>query len=755
MKLTTSLRTKIMLVISVAIILVLTAMMLIIVNIVESQQEKLVFNNMKALSQNHADSFDKKMNSYYNISATLADVLEKNTTQNRQEVMDMMRNILEKNRDLLDCYIVYEPNKFDGKDADFVNTPGHDGTGRFIPNYNRYSGSIRVDAGVDMDISDYYLLPKKTKQFAILEPYLYEGILLSTFAAPIIKNGEFIGTAGVDLGLNDMNGMIDTVNILETGYAFLVSNTGIYVTSRNKDNIGKKKFTEVLATSENKKDIEQMSLLVKEGMEGSIKIFDEHLQKNVYIFFAPVKTSKWSMAIVAPEDEIYASVTSLKNTLLLIGFVTLIIMTLIAYFVAQQISKPILALTNAADKVARGDMNVNVEIKSSDEVGRLGSIFNNMVTNIKSALQEAKEKNEAAVNAARTAEKLQMQAQANEQYLNRSVDHLLMEMEKFAEGYLNVQVKPEKTDDAIGRLMTGFNRVVKNVSQIVSNVSEGAAATASSASEISASTEQMAAGAQDQSRQTFEVSASIEQLTKTITESARNVSIAAENAKRGSDNALAGAKRVEATKKGMEKIVEATRQTGKKIAVLAEKSDQIGEIAQVIDDIADQTNLLALNAAIEAARAGEQGRGFAVVADEVRKLAERTTKATKEIAETIKSIQNEAREADLSMAGAEDAVNEGMKLTEEVAESLKQILAVNQRISDVVSQAAAGSEEQSSAAEQISRSVEAISSVTQESAAGVQQIAKASEDLNRLTLNLQNLVSRFKLEGKRQELYAG
>ena len=317
-------------------------------------------------------------------------------------------------------------------------------------------------------------------------------------------------------------------------------------------------------------------------------------------------------------------------------------------------------------------------------------------------------------------------------------------LEVMSTGDLTVRVTGDyKGDHQI--LKNSINELGESLTNVISDVRSAVEATASASTQISSSTEEMAAGAQEQSSQTSEISSAVEEMTRTIIHTTQNATSAAENAKLASQQTNVGVEQVTMAKQGMQQIIAASNKTGVIINSLAQKSDQIGEIAQVIDDIANQTNLLALNAAIEAARAGEQGRGFAVVADEVRKLAERTTKATKEIAETIKSIQKEAKDADASMGEAATAVENGLKLNENVEDALVKINGSTNIVASEIEQVAAASEEQSSSAEQISKSIEAISSVVHESASGTQQIAKAAEDLNRLTENLQNMISRFKV----------
>ncbi len=340
------------------------------------------------------------------------------------------------------------------------------------------------------------------------------------------------------------------------------------------------------------------------------------------------------------------------------------------------------------------------------------------------------------------------EAKEKEKYLETNTEILLENMERFAKGDLTVKLENKDENDLIGKLFKGFNLTVQNLRTMTNQIKDAIEATASASTQISSSAEQMAAGAQEQSSQTAEVASAMEEMTSTIVETNKNTNLAAEAVSDSGTLAQEGGKAVEDTIHGMENIAEVVVSAASTVKKLGEDSEKIGEIINVINEIADQTNLLALNAAIEAARAGEQGRGFAVVADEVRKLAERTTGATKEIAEMITKLQEGTTETVISIEKGVHEVERGKEIAERSGKSMNEIVISSTRAMDLVTQVATASEEQSATSEEVSKNIEGINLVAQETAIGVEQIAIASEDLNRLTENLQGLIEQFNLDGE-------
>jgi methyl-accepting chemotaxis protein len=226
---------------------------------------------------------------------------------------------------------------------------------------------------------------------------------------------------------------------------------------------------------------------------------------------------------------------------------------------------------------------------------------------------------------------------------------------------------------------------------------------------------------------------------------AKNCQLAAEGAQRASQTARDGAAVVERTVTVMGQIAEKVQESAKTVESLGVRSDQIGAIIGTIEDIADQTNLLALNAAIEAARAGEQGRGFAVVADEVRALAERTTRATKEIGEMIKAIQNETKGAVIAMEQGVEQVEAGTVEAAKSGDALRNILDQVNDVAMQVNQIATAAEEQTATTSEISGNMQRITEVVQQTSQGAQESATAAAQLNGNAEELQRLVRQFKL----------
>lgn len=422
---------------------------------------------------------------------------------------------------------------------------------------------------------------------------------------------------------------------------------------------------------------------------------------------------------------------------------------LLAVFFGRSISRPVVSLTKIAGTVAEGDIRVSVpDIKTGDEIQLLGNAFKTMVENLRTMVIQINDTSQAVANTSKD-------LYSNAEEATKATQQVAHAIEQVAKGATEQSIHVGDT--------------VKVVGQVAQAI------------------EQIASGAHEQSKNVLNTTSMVNEMVNKIDLMAGGIEEVKQTAEHNGAVAEQGGHAVEKTVKGMVQVKEAVFETAKRIQELGDRSQKIGEIIEVIDDIAGQTNLLALNAAIEAARAGEHGKGFAVVADEVRKLAERSGKATKEIAELINDIQRGTTVAVESMQVGTREVEEGVNLAQIAGKSLQdivhgvktsrdhvsritglihEILAGSQQVSSAVNNVAAiteentaSTEEMSASAEQVNAamqnmatvseesasSAEEVSSSTEELTASIEEISTSSEHLSKMAQDLQNLVSQFRV----------
>ncbi|WP_342514133.1 methyl-accepting chemotaxis protein [Sporosarcina sp. FSL K6-1522] len=640
------------------------------------------------------------------LSQSFGALLENDSTLSRDDANIMVQQLLTNNPNVLASWMFWEPNAFDGQDAEYANTPGHDETGRFIPIWAKEAnGEFVVEPVTD------YAEPSAlwadlqavldSSENALWEPFMYEinnqDVFITSIVVPVLVNGKAVGLVAVDMELGTLNELVSQFAFYDTGFAGLLSNDGTIISHQESDLIGENYFDSI--AMQGMPNADETRAAIQQGQQTRIEGFSEISKKDVYRLFSPVHVegiqTPWSALLVAPLDEVKKEATAITTKILISSIVIVTLLAIIIYFVTRNITQVLRATVGYGQVMQQGDFTQTISkryLNRKDELGDLAGIFASISDSMRNLIS-----------------KVQDSAQLVEQSAS------------------TVDIQTHESTQA--------------------------------ANEVTSSIETVAQSAEVQMRSAEESAKAMNDMAQGVQAVAHTATIVSDTTNQMIEQANQGQIVVQNAVQQMDTIHKGTNETKSVIEKLETEANKIQDIVSVITAISEQTNLLALNAAIEAARAGEAGKGFAVVADEVRKLADETNGSAADIQQLIGTIQTDTATAVHSMEKNDDGVNEGIKRMQEVQSAFKQILTSVELIvkeavelSAVAEEMSAGSEEIAATAEDMANNAETafeqthqVAAASEQQLASMEEIATSSATLKSLAEELTTALNQFKV----------
>jgi methyl-accepting chemotaxis protein len=662
-------------------------------------QTKEAFSGLEELTGRYSTTMQNRYENYLSVAKTLAEIMnsyeEVPIEERRTRYDNIILAIMESNPNFMGMFSIWKPNAIDGRDAEFVNDSGTDSTGRYMPWYSRRSGTLEKRS-----LSEYEFYADVVANIDRTDPVMSEPypstnagkpILGIRLCYPIITAKGIVGRVGITVDLTASSETIAQIQPYGTGRAVMYSNGGIIAAHYDPSQVGRK-IT----------DTESVAILGQQAVNDTLETLKSGKpnsgQNNGRIFesypfyVGDVKTA-WTILTSVPEVDVFAAVDQLTRITIIIVVIAVIIAGVIIFFVAGSIARPIVnvALTLKDISEGEGDLTKTVNVNSRDEVGDLARYFNATLEKIKVLIITIKKQSEMLFD-------IGNELASNMTETAAAINEITANIQNIKGRVINQSASVSETNATMEQITVNIGRLSGHVDR-----QSGSVAQSSSAIE--------------------EMLANIQSVTQTLIGNAGNVKELIEASEVG--------------RTGLQDVAADIRE-------IARESEGLLEINAVMENIASQTNLLSMNAAIEAAHAGEAGKGFAVVADEIRKLAESSGEQSKTISTVLKKIKDSIDKITKStdnVLNKFEAIDKGVRIVSEQEDNIrsameeqgvgsKQILEAIGQLNEATQMVKGGSGEMMEGSKQVILEGKNLELATQEITNGMNEMATGAEQIN-------------------------
>jgi len=667
-------------------------------------------DKIKAVTDSAAGEIGDFLSSYLAKVETICHVMEHYqamATSNRRAIFNViLESIARENPGIIGAWCVWEPDVLEGYDLQFIGSDGYvtvkgtSYTGRFTPYYYWNEGRLELTALEDYDHSDYYLLARNSGIPTVLDPFEYQvagkTMLMTSVTSPIVVNDTVVGVVGFDLPLDEIQKISQEKKPFPDSLPMIFSNNTTVVGSYIPDLIGKT-INDTELVNAGAPFFEDMVNAVKTGKFYYFSQFVKEFGSKVDVYAIPVPIGEterpWSYTVAIMRNTVMHRVTQMVELGALIAVVVTAIVVFVSLFLSRAISRPIVKVANTLKDISEGegDLTQVIVINSNDEIGDLAHYFNNTLEKIKKLVTNVKKEAKKLSDIGNDLASNMNQTAAAVHQINANIQ--------------SIKGRIVSQSASVSETHATMEQIVANINKLNANVEEQAVTITKRSAYIQA------------------LVSSVNSVTETLFKNAENVKTLSEASEVG--------------RNGLQEVAS-------DIQEIARESEGLMEINAVMENIASQTNLLSMNAAIEAAHAGEAGKGFAVVADEIRKLAESSSEQSKTIGNVLKKIKGSIDKITSSTENVLkrfEAIDSAVKTValqeehirgamEEQGEGSKQLVQGTSNLTEITQRVRNGSAEMLEGSKEVIQESNALEQATHEITSGMNEMAIGADEIN-------------------------